>query len=194
MCTCQTNLIGTPPNCRPECVVSSECRLDMACLRQKCIDPCPGTCGQNAECRVVNHSPVCSCINGYIGDPFSRCHLQPIREPTVINPCDPSPCGPNSICRVVGDSPACSCLPDYFGTPPNCRPECAINPDCMSSKACSHQKCVDPCPGVCGINAECNVINHTPRCNCINGYTGDPYIKCNLPGESSLLFILLIII
>ena len=27
------------------------------------------------------------------------------------------------------------------------------------------QKCRDPCPGLCGANAECRVTNHNPICN-----------------------------
>jgi hypothetical protein len=61
------------PGCRPECVVSSECPQNRACVNQKCVDPCPGTCGLNARCEVINHSPICSCQAGYTGDPFTRC-------------------------------------------------------------------------------------------------------------------------
>lgn len=49
VCACQAGMIGTPPQCRPECVVSSECALQLACLGQKCRDPCHGTCGSNAS-------------------------------------------------------------------------------------------------------------------------------------------------
>lgn len=65
-----------PPNCRPECSVSSECSQDKACVNQKCIDPCPGTCGSNARCNVLNHSPICSCPSGYTGDPFVQCIVE----------------------------------------------------------------------------------------------------------------------
>lgn len=47
VCACQTNMIGSPPNCKPECVVSAECGLQEACLNQKCVDPCIGTCGSH---------------------------------------------------------------------------------------------------------------------------------------------------
>jgi len=94
------------------------------------------------------------------------------------NPCQPSPCGPNSVCQVRGESPACSCLQNYIGSPPNCRPECTINPECSSNLACVNQKCSDPCPGSCGTNARCNVVNHTPVCSCNSGFTGDPFIGC----------------
>lgn len=101
--------------------------------------------------------------------------------PAPKDPCQPSPCGPFSQCQVVGDSPACSCLPEYKGSPPNCRPECASNSECPSHLACINQKCVDPCPGTCGSNANCHVISHTPNCICAPGYTGDPFRMCTQP-------------
>jgi hypothetical protein len=76
ICSCQAGYIGAPPNCRPECVVSAECPLDKSCINQKCRDPCPGTCGQNARCQVNNHNPICSCYPGFTGDPFARCYKE----------------------------------------------------------------------------------------------------------------------
>jgi len=96
------------------------------------------------------------------------------------DPCFPSPCGPNAVCRAVGDAPACSCTQNYIGVPPNCRPECSINSDCPADKACIREKCRDPCPGSCGLLARCSVINHTPSCVCPEGYTGDPFVSCNV--------------
>lgn len=78
VCTCLPNYSGSPPDCRPECVVSSECPLDKACVNQKCVDPCTnGICATNANCHVRNHSPICSCAPGYTGDPFSQCYPIP---------------------------------------------------------------------------------------------------------------------
>lgn len=116
---------------------------------------------------------------------------KPLPPPVPTNPCIPSPCGPNSECRVHGDSPACSCSLNYIGTPPNCRPECTINPECPSHLACINQKCADPCPGSCGSNAQCSVINHTPICTCITGYTGDPFTGCLLIQGRNCILILL---
>lgn len=95
------------------------------------------------------------------------------------DPCIPSPCGLNSDCRSVGGTPSCSCLPNYTGSPPNCRPECTINPECPSNLACMREKCRDPCPGSCGFSAQCEVINHTPICTCPAGYTGNPFENCS---------------
>lgn len=201
ICSCLPSYIGSPPGCRPECVVSSECSYDKACSNQKCVDPCPNTCGQNAKCRVNNHSPICYCMDGYTGDPFTRCYPQPRKISNVplsfnINvavsiapvlpptydvyrdPCNPSPCGLFSQCRDINGSPSCSCLSTYIGSPPNCRPECSINSECPSNKACIQEKCRDPCLGSCGFNAICTVINHTPACSCSERDTGDPFTNC----------------
>ncbi len=32
-----------------------------------------GSCGQNAECYVINHNPVCKCLVDFTGDPFVGC-------------------------------------------------------------------------------------------------------------------------
>ena len=43
-------------------------------IDHKCRDPCGyAGCGVNAECRVSQHSAICSCIRDYIGDPFVKC-------------------------------------------------------------------------------------------------------------------------
>lgn len=93
-------------------------------------------------------------------------------------PCNPSPCGPNSQCRQINGQAVCSCVPGFIGSPPTCRPECVISSECSLTRACVNQKCIDPCPGSCGLNAKCQVINHNPICTCLEGFTGDPFIRC----------------
>lgn len=182
-CSCLPNYIGSPPNCRPECTINSECPSNLACIREKCRDPCPGSCGVGAHCSVINHTPICTCPEGYTGDPFSYCQVKPPPppEPVETDPCNPSPCGPNAQCN----NGVCTCLPEYQGDPyRGCRPECVLNNDCPRNKACIRNKCVDPCPGTCGQNAECSVVNHIPICTCITGYTGNAFVICNpVPGK-----------
>lgn len=108
--------------------------------------------------------------------------------PEPVNPCIPSPCGPYAHCQVRGSTPSCSCLPSYIGIPPNCRPECITNSECPSNRACVNQKCKDPCPGACAVNAECTVISHTPTCNCPSGYTGNPFAFCSIIGIALLFY------
>lgn len=180
ICACLPEYKGIPPNCRPECISNNECDYNLACQNQKCVDPCIGTCGLNAECRVVSHSPMCICQVGYNGDPFSHCKQQILSEvPEVLAPCSPNPCGPNARCREQNGVGACQCLDGYTGNPyEGCRPECIVNSDCPLNKACSRMKCLDPCPGTCGSNSLCHVSNHMPICTCQQGYTGNPYNYC----------------
>lgn len=190
----------------------------MACIREKCRDPCPGSCGIEARCNVINHTPICTCPEGYTGDPFTNCFPKPPRkwsddrsvhssitsstdlnfetknikciikysflavEPVEADdPCNPSPCGPNAECN----NGICTCLPEYQGDPyRGCRPECVLNNDCPRDKACIRNKCLDPCPGTCGQNALCDVINHIPVCRCPDKMSGNPFVQCApVPGN-----------
>lgn len=183
MCTCIENYVGQPPNCRPECTSDTQCPSSQSCINEKCRDPCPGSCGQLATCSVVNHRPICRCLEGYSGDPFVGCNIVPVAHTPleIPMPCNPSPCGVNAICRERNGAGSCLCLPEYRGDPyVECRPECVLNSECSKNRACVQNKCVDPCPGVCGINAECFVNNHIPICSCVSGYTGNPSTRCNL--------------
>lgn len=74
-CSCLTNYVGRPPNCRPECTINAECPSNLACQSERCRDPCPGSCGAQASCIVVKHAPMCTCDTGFTGDPFSGCSL-----------------------------------------------------------------------------------------------------------------------
>lgn len=193
-CECLPEYKGAPPECRPECTVSSECPTDRACHKLKCSDPCRGTCGIGAHCQVINHSPLCSCPAGTSGDPFFRClerALTVIEPPGPIQPCHPNPCGPYSECRAIGNSPSCSCIQGYVGGPPNCRPECIVNTDCPSYQACIAEKCTNPCEGSCGFRAECRVHDHIPICSCPGGYSGDPFIQCSEFGKHNHILLYL---
>lgn len=196
-------------------MISSDCSRDRHCKNQKCVDPCPGTCGINAICKVINHSPVCSCNHGYTGDPFIRCLPEESKRPqkysiknqiNSISPkpitnqfflegpiisdetniCTPTVCGRNALCRVHDSRAVCSCLPKYQGRPPNCRPECSVSTDCPNHLACANEKCVDPCHGTCGINTLCTVRSHIPMCSCEQGYSGDPYSVCQKTTQSKI--------
>lgn len=203
-CSCLNNYYGSPPNCRPECTINSDCPSNKACMNQRCNDPCPGACGLYADCNVVNHTPVCHCQQNYIGDPFTQCHPPPVQPPRKNysnklqqkhrkilhdaifilardeepkDPCIPSPCGINAKCS----NGICSCLPEYQGDPYYmCRPECILNSECARDKACVRSKCVDPCPGTCGQGALCDVNNHIPMCSCPPGQTGNAFIACRI--------------
>lgn len=93
----------------------------------------------------------------------------------VEDPCVPSPCGPNAECF----NGVCNCVPEFRGDPyVGCRPECVLNDDCPRDRACIRNKCMDPCPGACAINALCTVINHVPMCSCPGNMTGNAFSQC----------------
>lgn len=74
VCSCLPGMLGAPPYCRPECLIHADCPTRLACVSNKCRDPCAGACGFNSQCSVINHQPVCTCLEGYQGDPFSGCN------------------------------------------------------------------------------------------------------------------------
>lgn len=126
--------------------------------------------------------------------------IVPVIIPTPPSePCVPSPCGPNAICKELHGAGSCTCQPGYFGDPYlGCRPECVQNSDCYWDKACVNYKCVDPCSGACGLNAECKVVHHSPTCFCIAGYTGNPISACRKiieePSKALALFVLVMVV
>lgn len=135
---------------------------------------------------------MCLCKNGYTGDPFSYCNVEIAQitheRPT---PCIPSPCGANAECKEQNDVGSCRCMPGFSGDPyVVCKPECLINSDCPSNQACHLNKCYDPCPGTCGVNAKCNIVNHIPSCICPEQYYGDPYKICSFKQQGKIFLFL----
>jgi hypothetical protein len=120
--------------------------------------------------------------------PFVSAEPKPSLPP---DPCIPPPCGENAQCTSRDGTARCTCIPPYKGNPyVNCQPECVISSDCPSHLACVAQNCRDPCQGVCGINAACNVVNHIPLCSCLQGFMGDPFKSCRQepPRRKYLMF------
>lgn len=73
-CRCPSEYNGNPyVECRPECVLNTDCPRENACINNKCVDPCPGTCAASAICEVFNHIPMCHCPEGMLGNAFFAC-------------------------------------------------------------------------------------------------------------------------
>ena len=183
LCSCLPGYEGdplSPQGCSPECTRQSDCPAQLACIGYKCVDPCPGTCGINAQCSVIAHNPICTCRAGFAGDPFVRCEEIKINPRPPQDPCNPSPCGENTQCFVLDGGAVCECMSDYIGDPlSSCKPECILSSDCPYDKVCINMKCKNPCPDTCGANADCKVVeNHNVLCSCPTGYTGNPFEYC----------------
>lgn len=120
---------------------------------------------------------------------FSAIIIAP--DNTTAQPCTPNPCEPNSICDTYGDKFAvCNlCVGPNAINKPGCRPECVLNSDCPFNKFCLKNKCVDPCPGSCGVNAECILVyNHEPICQCKEHFEGNPYEHCKFTIQRKYFF------
>lgn len=73
-CRCEKSFVGNPyEGCRPECIVNSDCPPMLACMQNKCKNPCPGICAPNGICQVVNHLPSCYCPPGLTGNAYVNC-------------------------------------------------------------------------------------------------------------------------
>lgn len=70
-CYLRSYLVFTATGLTVGCKSNSECAGSEACINALCINPC--NCGPNAECRVVNHYPICYCQPGYSGNPQLGC-------------------------------------------------------------------------------------------------------------------------
>jgi hypothetical protein len=103
-----------------------------------------------------------------------------LQPPEIPMPCNPNPCAVNAVCKERNGVGSCSCMKNYFGDPyVHCRPQCVVNDDCDSSQACMNMRCIDACNGACGLNSRCSVINHSPTCQCLEGFTGNPLSSCH---------------
>lgn len=80
-CRCRPGFFGAPPFCRYECLDSNDCEWHLTCINRRCVDPCPGACGQGADCRPVAHEPRCTCPPSTTGNPLAACHpIENIRK------------------------------------------------------------------------------------------------------------------
>lgn len=136
------------------------------------------------KCYFKESSLVCSISHSL--KPFLL--IRKVQATPIESPCASMPCGLNSQCRELNGHAVCSCLPEMIGAPPNCRPECLVSSECPLDKSCVNQICKNPCEGVCGLHARCQVVNHNPICSCELGFNGDPFIRCVKEEKSKDLY------
>ena len=163
-----------------------------------------------AVCDVYNHRAQCSCPPPLEGNPHVQCRQRPtppIVVPTVKpeceedddcsltqacvsercqNPCAlyPGVCASNAVCRVIRHRQVCSCPDEMTGNPNMLCYEigCRSNSECPTREACINRQCQDPCAfQSCVRNAQCIVVSHRARCECLPGTLGNPYTGCRRP-------------
>ncbi|CAG7724295.1 unnamed protein product [Allacma fusca] len=149
-------------------------------------------CGPNSGCTDVMGQGVCNCLPGHTGSPpdctplcfgnsgcpnNQACQARKCEDPCIGYACDL----PSERSDDVRDGEDNDCEPPFCrrGDPRTENHRCRFNGDCSSSRMCVNFHCVDPCIGVCGLNAECALDrNRVPKCVCPAGYMGTPKIQC----------------
>ncbi|KAH8305544.1 hypothetical protein KR018_004581, partial [Drosophila ironensis] len=191
---CRQLVLQSPPGCESD----QDCPDQEACIHRQCRNPC--NCGTNAICQVTQHRAVCSCQDGFEGNPYAACRSIGCRvdgecdsgkaciNGDCINPClINDPCGPNAECYVQSNRAQCRCLSGYRGNPyERCRViGCSSNNDCPTDKTCQNEQCVNPCVyhNPCAPRAECRPQNHLAVCRCPADFLGNPYVDCRPPPQ-----------
>merc|ERR1712106_414490 len=90
--TAQTPIIPRPipppivPPFEIACENNDDCNIDNSCINLLCYDVCGlGICGEDADCKTLNHRPVCVCPPGTTGNPQVKCtSLEGATTPSVI--------------------------------------------------------------------------------------------------------------
>lgn len=186
---CRRIVLPSPPGCQS----NDDCPESEACINRQCRNPC--NCGTHSTCKIQNHRAICSCEDGYDGNPNIACRTVGCKTDSecdsgkacinenCISPClVQDPCGKNAECYVYGNRPECRCLSGYRG---NAYERCHIvgcrsNSDCPSDKQCENSQCINPCvyDNSCSSRAECSPQNHMAVCKCPPGLIGNPYVDC----------------
>lgn len=187
-------ILTVPEGCRND----DECSDSQACVSGTCRNPC--NCGINSECYVQRHKPICSCREGYEGNPNIRCltigcrsdsecdHDKACINSNCIDPClTNDPCASNADCYSRNHKPECRCANGFRGDPfKGCQAiECLSNDGCPTDKYCDQLNgvCLNPCHydiTHCGQGAICIAQNHNGLCKCNTGLSGNPYVVCKL--------------
>lgn len=194
------------------CESDDQCSFDKVCYNGDCVNPCliNDICAITAQCYGDNHRAACKCPPGYKGDPFVRC--EPVEcqidadcpqdrmciEQQCINPCTDianPPCAANAICYVRNHATGCRC-PDHLpignpltycerAPPPTpAEPECRIDANCPSQRACIKEHCINPCVALapCTSTARCSVLDSVPvrtlTCTCPDGWIPNKEGEC----------------
>lgn len=66
------------------CTKHQDCKDNLQCIKNQCVDACQSACGESALCIIKMHLIICQCPANYTGDPFEKCEpIEPI-EPMHV--------------------------------------------------------------------------------------------------------------
>uniref|UniRef100_A0A2M4DS15 Putative nidogen n=1 Tax=Anopheles darlingi TaxID=43151 RepID=A0A2M4DS15_ANODA len=155
--------------CAKVCYTNNNCLPGEVCSE---AGVCIAGCATDGDCpsQRVCQAGKCRCMKGFIGTPFGCAD---------IDECSEAPCHATAVCENIPGSYRCQCPDGTVGdayAAPGCRKpnQCRKDPDCSTELACIGGKCRSPCnTKQCGLNAECQVVDHRAECFCPAGYLGD---------------------
>ena len=205
-CVCKEDYSGDPyEKCHPIKITSNPCEEDSqcpnheTCLKNRCQNPCreENPCSLTANCKVVNHRPVCFCPAGFTGDPLISCSNYGCQEDEecidtsvclnsrCVDACSLSRgCGTHATCKAKNHQYKCYCDSGFSGDPDlKCDEiECMNNNECPKFETCVNNKCINLCDieTPCLFGQICETVNHEVICKCDFGYTLDKNNKCVL--------------
>ncbi|XP_022245556.1 fibrillin-1-like, partial [Limulus polyphemus] len=199
-CTCQPGYTGNPYDQDTGCssIPPHVCDTDDSCPPnavcrpasdgiRNCYDACAETvCGQNAQCISTNHHPVCTCIEGFNGDPYNqtvgcvvphqcdadencdpdkvcREDLDKVRKCVLI--CVYAKCKPSATCQANSHQAVCVCPEGTTGDPSDV---CTSLPNvCEDDSDCSENDVCRPTEiGTLDCFDACNFITCGPNAMC----------------------------
>ncbi|KAK9880681.1 hypothetical protein WA026_011917 [Henosepilachna vigintioctopunctata] len=206
ICKCPPGYSGNPyKRCKliGNCITNAQCPpLKPVCKNYWCLNPCDRACGIDALCRIQGVEAVCTCPDGFTGDPSVKCKrmncrhehqckcnndhdcpktLSCVRGICVDLCLAGHKCGINAVCQMRQHKAICICEAGLTGDPLiKCVPPCYSQQDCSANMACIEGRCVDLCRNkICGRNAVCKIMNNKAVCLCLPGFTGNPLMRCS---------------
>jgi hypothetical protein len=72
-----------------ECRTNDDCSYDRYCdtVAYQCVPVCQTQiCGKLASCTAVDHSAICSCLEGYVGNPRDECRERELILKSILSP------------------------------------------------------------------------------------------------------------
>lgn len=153
-CICTEGYVGKPND------IKSGCHLQQGSNEVEC--------NINADC---TDSQICIPVDGTM-----KC----------TDLCSSVGCSADEICKVLNNSARCDCKEGYLWNPVSSSCEQPSTPDCQDDNDCEEKyscqkdvlgvkKCVDNCLIFsCPLNSKCFTKNHKTRCQCLDGFVGNP--------------------